>query len=66
MSSEDEQKGNLFNFNTRKKQEVTMTSEVILVRGDLKKIVDRATKDFAKHAIFHTCPDDLKYFEKCI
>jgi hypothetical protein len=37
MSSEDEQKENVFNFNTRKKQEVTMTSEAIIVRGDLKK-----------------------------
>ena len=63
MSSDDELK---FNFNTRKKQLVTNTSEVIILRGDFKKIVNRATKDLKNDNIFHACPDDLKYFEKCI
>jgi hypothetical protein len=52
MSSEDEQKENVLNSNTRKKQDVKMTSEVIIVRGDLKKIVDRASKDLENDGIF--------------
>ena len=45
---------------------MTNTSEVIILRGDFKKIVNRASKDLKNDNIFHACPDDLKYFEKCI
>ena len=59
MSSEEDEKK--LNFNTRKKGTITSTSELMLLKGDFNKIVDRETKDRKNENIFHPCSDDLKY-----
>ena len=59
MSTEEDEKK--LNFNTRKKGTITSTSELMLLKGDLNKMVDRETKDRKNDNIFHACPDDLKY-----
>ena len=51
MSSEEDEKK--LNFNTRKKGTITSTSELMLLKGDLNKIVDRENQQRIEKMIIY-------------
>ena len=51
MSTEEDEKK--LNFNTRKKGTITSTSELMLLKGDLNKIVDRENQQRIEKMIIY-------------